>query len=104
MFINRQPKGIRFQMKSKTHKSSSFDFTDKNDIAELSQALKDIEEKYPKVFDFLEKYCGYNSALLSFEPNEICYSQGKRDVILTIKTIMRDDINPEVIAQRYKII
>lgn len=83
-------------------KQSSFNITDKNSIAELSQALKDIEKKFPIVFEFLEKYCGYDTALLSFDPNEICYSQGKRDVILTIKTMMREDINPEVIATYYK--
>lgn len=94
------PRGIRLQAKRKQH--SNFDITDKNDIAELSQAFKDIQNKYPIVFSFLEEYCGYNTALLSFEPNEICYSQGKRDVILTIKTIMRNDINPDVIAAYYK--
>lgn len=82
--------------------NKSFDITDKDNIAELSQALKDVQAKYPVIFDFLEKYCGYDTALLSFEPNEICYSQGKRDVILTIKTVMRDDIKPEIIAQYYK--
>ena len=81
-----QRKGKRLQTK---HKQHSFNITDKNDIAELNQALKDIQEKYPIVLKFLESYCGYDSALLSFEPNEICYSQGKRDVILTIKTLMR---------------
>ena len=85
-----------------TTKQHSFNITDKNAIAELSQALKDIERKYPIVLEFLETYCGYNTALLSFEPNEICYSQGKRDVILTIKTMMREDINPEIIATYYK--
>ena len=89
-------------MKRSNSKGKSFDITDKNSIAELSQALKDISTKYPVVFDFLESYCGYDTALLSFDPNEICYSQGKRDVILTIKTMMRDDINPDVIAQYYK--
>ena len=79
-----------------------FNITDKNDIADLVTALKDIQEKYPIIIDFLETYCGYNTALLSFEPNEICYSQGKRDVILTIKTMMRDDITPDVIASYYK--
>ena len=83
-------------------KPHSFDITDKNSIAELSQALKDISKKYPVVFEFLEKYCGYDTALLSFDPNEICYSQGKRDVILTIKTMMREDINPDIIATYYK--
>ena len=82
--------------------NKSFSLTDKNDIAELSQALKDIKEKYPVVFSFLEEYCGYNTALLSFDPNEICYSQGKRDVILTIKTLIREYISPDIIAQYYK--
>jgi hypothetical protein len=84
----------------RTH--NGFNITDKNDIAELSQALKDISIKYPVVIEFLEKYCGYDTALLSFDPNEICYSQGKRDVILTIKTLMREDISPDIIAQYYK--
>lgn len=90
-------KEIRLQTKH-----NKFNLTDKNNIAELAQALKDINIKYPVVFEFLESYCGYDTALLSFDPNEICYSQGKRDVILTIKTLMREDISPEVIAQYYK--
>ena len=88
-------------MQAKQHKNK-FSITDKNDIAELSQCLKDIKNKYPIVFDFLESYCGYDTALLSFDPNEICYSQGKRDVILTIKSMMREDISPDIIAQYYK--
>lgn len=94
-------RGIELQAKQQ-QKKSNFDITNKNDIAELSQSLKDIQKKYPIVFPFLESYCGYDSALLSFDPNEICYSQGKRDVILTIKTMMREDISPDVIAQYYK--
>lgn len=82
--------------------SNNFNITNKDNIAELSQALKDIRDKYPVVFDFLEQYCGYDTALLSFDPNEICYSQGKRDVILTIKTMMREDLSPDIIAQYYK--
>lgn len=93
-------KEIGLRKKQITNKG--FDITDKNDIADLSQALKDIEIKFPIVIDFLEEFCGYNTALLSFDPQEICYSQGKRDVILTIKTMMRNDINPDVIAQYYK--
>ena len=89
-------------MHKKQIRNKGFDITDKNDIAELSQALKDIVIKFPIVIEFLEEFCGYNTALLSFDPNEICYSQGKRDVILTIKTMMRNDINPDVIAQYYK--
>lgn len=82
--------------------SNNFNITNKDNISELSQALKDIKDKYPVVFDFLEQYCGYDTALLSFDPNEICYSQGKRDVILTIKTMMREDLSPDIIAQYYK--
>ena len=89
-------------MRKKQTQPHNFNITDKNYIAELSQALKDISGKYPIVFDFLESYCGYNTALLSFDPNEICYSQGKRDVILTIKTMMREDISPDIIATYYK--
>lgn len=95
-----QQREIKLQVKQV--KQHSFDITNKNDIAELSQSLKDIQRKYPIVFAFLESYCGYNTALLSFDPNEICYSQGKRDIILTIKTMMREDISPEIIAQHYK--
>lgn len=92
---------IELQAKQQ-QKKSSFDITNKNDIAELSQSFKDIQTKYPIIMAFLESYCGYDSALLSFDPQEICYSQGKRDVILTIKTMMREDISPDVIAQYYK--
>ena len=89
-------------MQKKFNNNNTFDITNKDSIADLSQALKDINLKYPVIIEFLEKYCGYNTALLSFDPNEICYSQGKRDVILTIKTLMRDDINPVEIAKYYK--
>lgn len=82
--------------------NNNFALTNEDDIAELSQALKDVKNKYPVIFKFLEQYCGYDTALLSFDPNEICYSQGKRDVILTIKTMMREDLNPDIIAQYYK--
>jgi len=100
MFIKTLPKEIKLQAKQKQH--SKFDITNKNDIAELTQSFKDIQTKYPIVMSFLESYCGYDSALLSFDPQEICYSQGKRDVILTIKTMMRDDLSPDIIAQYYK--
>lgn len=81
---------------------NKFDFTNEHDIASLSQALKDIKNNMPIVFDFLDKYCGFNAPLMTSDPYQICYSQGKRDVILTIKTIMRDDLSPEQIAQYYK--
>jgi hypothetical protein len=52
--------------------------------------------------EFLEQYCGYDFPVLSTDPNEIVYSSGKRDVILTIKTISRDDIKPEAIAALFE--
>lgn len=77
---------------------------DKNDIADLATALKDIKEKYPIIIDFLETYCGFYSPMNTSEPYAISYSQGKRDVILTIKTIMSDKLRPETIAEYYKTI
>ena len=74
----------------------------RQDIADLSTALKDIENKYPVVLKFLETFCGYNSPVNSNDPYQICYSGGKRDVILTIKTIMSDELTPETIAMYYK--
>lgn len=78
------------------------DITDKNDIADLTTALRDIEKKYPSVIDFLEQYCGFYSPMNTAEPYAISYSQGKRDVILTIKTLLKGDLTPAEIAQYYK--
>lgn len=81
---------------------TKFDLTDKHHIAELQQSLIDIEIKYPEVISFLEEYCGFYTPVLSSDPYLISYSGGKRDVILTLKTLMRKDISPEQIAQYYK--
>ena len=89
-------------MQKKSAGRGNFDITNKNDIATLSQALIDVEQKFPVVFDFLETFCGYNTPVMSSNPYEITYAGGKRDVILTIKTIMRSDIKPEHIAGYYK--
>lgn len=89
-------------MHKQVNSRGAFDITNKGDIATLSQALKDVEQKMPIVFDFLETFCGYNTPVLSSDPYEITYAGGKRDVILTIKTIMRPDIKPEHIAEYYK--
>lgn len=76
--------------------------TNKDCIADLHNVFKDVAKKYPMFMDFLEHFCGYNTAVLSSDPYQISYSGGKRDVILTIKTIMRDDLLPEAIAQQYE--
>lgn len=75
---------------------------DKNYIAEVGQAFLDIETKYPIALQFLEEYCGFTTPVLSTDPHEIAYAGGKRDVILTLKTLMRRDIDPAQIALFYK--
>ena len=82
--------------------SAHLSLKDKNTIADLHTALKDISVKYPIIMDFLEYYCGYNTPVASSDPYKISYSGGKRDVILMIKTLMRDDILPENVAQYYE--
>ena len=79
------------------HKLPNKDF-----VADVMTACKDISAKYPVFMDFLEYYCGYNTPLDTSDPNEISYSGGKRDVILMIKTLSRSDILPEKIAEYYK--
>lgn len=78
--------------------SKTLKLNDKNTIADIRTAIKDIERDHPIFMDFLEQFCGFYFPVMSSDPNEICYSAGKRDVILTIKTISRDDILPENIA------
>ena len=90
-------------MQKKLNNFGVFDFTDKNQIAHLYQSLLDVERDYPVIMKFLESFCGYNTPVLSCDPNEIAYSAGKRDVILTIKSLMRNDVSAEQIAQFYKL-
>ena len=71
-------------------------------IADLHTVFRDVAKQHPLFIEFLEYYCGYNSAVLSSDPYQISYAGGKRDVILTIKTIMRDDLLPEDIAKQYE--
>ena len=78
------------------------DLRDKRTIAQLNQSFKDIEANYPQVMRFLEYYCGFNTPGFSYDAGEIAYRAGKRDVILCIKTLMRDDILPGQIANFFK--
>jgi hypothetical protein len=68
-------------------------------IADVQGELRRFGKECPNAMKFLESYCGFYTAAQSSDPYEISYSGGKRDVILTIKTIMRDDLLPEQIAQ-----
>ena len=78
-----------------------FDLKDAKTVEHLRNVAKDVSANYPDFFKFLEDFCGYNTPILSPDPAQISYSAGKRDVILTLKTIMRDDILPEQIAEYY---
>lgn len=71
---------------------------DPNTIATLNAVFKDVRRDYPAMFDFLDQFCGVSFPIMSSDPQEICYSSGKRDVALTINTISRDDIDPKDIA------
>lgn len=82
---------------SKLHK-----LTDKNYVADVMTACKDVAAKYPNFMAFLEYYCGYNTPLNTSDPSEISYSGGKRDVILMLKTLQRSDILPEQVAEYYE--
>lgn len=82
--------------------SKILNLKDKNTIADIHTVIKDVARDYPLFMDFLEQYCGFDFPVMSSDPNEIVYSAGKRDVILTIKTIGRDDIDPETIAAIFK--
>lgn len=82
--------------------SPQINLKSKDYIADLQTEVKDVEARHPLFMRFLEYYCGYNTPLLTSNPHEISYSGGKRDVILMLKTLMRDDLLPEQIAQFYE--
>lgn len=75
---------------------------DKEYIADVMQTVKDVARDYPKFMEFLEIYCGYNTPGQTADPYKISYDGGKRDVILTIKTMQRSDILPETVASFYE--
>lgn len=81
---------------------SQINLKNKECVANLQIVAKDVAAKYPLFVEFLEYYCGYNTPLMTSDPHEISYSGGKRDVILMIKTLMRDDLLPEHIAKFYE--
>lgn len=75
---------------------------DKKTVSELQNELSAIAEQYPLVMAFLEEFCGYNTPGFTADPQKIAYSAGKRDVILTVKSLLRRDILPETIANFYE--
>ncbi len=79
-----------------------FNLGNSDDISALRQDIADITKRFPAFMGFLEDYCGFNVPVLSSDPNTIAYAGGKRDVVLTIKTIARDDIKAEDIAAFFR--
>ena len=55
-----------------------------------------------KTLQFLEEYCGFWNGGPRDDLNQLQYEQGKRDVILTIKTIGNPEWTPETIAGTFK--
>jgi hypothetical protein len=55
-----------------------------------------------KTLEFLEEFCGFWNGGPRDDLNKLQYEAGRRDVILTLKTIMREDWTPEQIAAIFK--
>jgi len=78
--------------------------TDEKQIAELKKSF-DYSFKGPlgeKTLEFLEQFCGFELGGPREDINALQYEAGKRDVILTIKTISKRSWSPEQIANLYK--
>jgi hypothetical protein len=80
--------------------------TNLNEVTALKKALTDLSNdgNGKIVMDFLESFCGYNQSGYRTDPYEIAYNAGRRDVILTIKTIIDPRVKPEDIVETYKLL
>ena len=80
------------------------DLTNENHIADLKKAFNDTfkTEAGKLTLQFLEEFCGFELGGAREDINELQYEAGKRDVILTIKTISKDTWSPIEIANLYK--
>lgn len=80
------------------------DLTDPVEIKKLKAAL-DYSFRPPlgeETLRFLEQYCGFWLGGPRDDLNRLQYEAGKRDVILTLKTIMHPEWTPEMIAAQFK--
>lgn len=75
------------------------------------QTIKDLKESFKYSFDgplgektlqFLEEFCGFEFGGPRDDINQLQYEAGKRDVILTIKTISKESWSPKEISDIYK--
>ena len=80
------------------------DLTNPIEIKKLKESF-DYSFKGPmgeRTLEFLEQFCGFWSGGPRDNLNRLQYEAGKRDVILTIKTISHPDWTPDQIAETYK--
>ena len=80
------------------------DLTDPKQIGDLKKAFdySFTGVTGDKTLKFLEDFCGFYMGGARDDLNQLQYEAGKRDVILTLKTIMNPDWTPEQIAAKYK--
>ena len=80
------------------------DLTNEAQISKLKESFA-YSFKGPlgeKTLEFLEQFCGFELGGPRENTNELQYEAGKRDVILTIKTISKPSWSPKEIADLYK--
>ena len=80
------------------------DLKDPIQIKQLKEALE-YSFKGPlgeRTMEFLEQYCGFWNGGPRDDLNRLQYEAGRRDIILTLKTIAHPDWTPEQIAAKYK--
>ena len=80
------------------------DLTDPNQVADLKKAL-DYSFKGPMgkiTLEFLEEFCYFWMGGSREDLNQLQYEAGRRDVILTLKTLTNENWSPEQIAAIYK--
>jgi len=80
------------------------DLKNKNDVKAIKEAL-DYSFNGPlgeRTMKFLEQFCGFYHGGPRDDLNQLQYEAGKRDVILTLKTLTHPEWNPEQIAEIYK--
>ena len=78
-------------------------------------AIKGLKESFKYSFSgvqgedtlkFLEQFCGFwmggPATAEDLQAHALQYERGKRDVILTLKTIMNEEWSPKQIAAMYK--
>lgn len=82
----------------------TFDLTNENDVADLKQAFNSSFSgpMGEKTLKFLESFCGFYLGGPREDLHKLHYEQGRRDVILTLKTILNKEWSPKQIAESYK--